>query len=254
MTNVVKDMLKAGKTVFGTMGQLGDPVALLAEVGFDYIIFDTQHSPLDAMELQPIIAAMKGKPAIPLVRVAENDRALICKVLDIGAYGVIIPMIETKKQAMEAVNSIKYPPEGLRSSAPSPMPFWGYPTWNNNFGQYISTFNKDVMILPQIETEKAVDNIDEILSVPGVDVAMLGPRDLSISMGMPEDYMNPKYQAILDKIQKGAKKAGVAAGSFFIPGDTDVNKFNARGFRLITLPWRPMVAPAIKNAIDAYRK
>lgn len=124
--------------------------------------------------------------------------------------------------------------------------FWGV---FKNFGEYASTVNKGVLVLPQIETVEAVDHIDEILSVPGVDVAFVGPLDLSVSMGMPEDYSNPKYQEALDKIVRASRKAGVAPGAWFIPGEPDPNRFIAKGFRIFTLGWTRYLIPAIKNGL-----
>lgn len=99
--SIVKDILKAGKTAIGTTASLGDPVALLADAGFDFILFDTQHSPVDIKQLRPQIQAMAGRSAIPIVRVGENNPALICYALDIGAKGIIIPLVESKGRLLE---------------------------------------------------------------------------------------------------------------------------------------------------------
>jgi 2-keto-3-deoxy-L-rhamnonate aldolase RhmA len=248
--SIVKDMLTAGKAAIGTSASLTSPVVFLADAGFDFIFFDTQHSPVEIKELQPQIHAMQGRNAIPIIRVGGNDPALICYALDIGAKGIIIPMVNSKEEAITAVRSCKYAPEGVRSAA-GMKGDWGE---FKSFREYASTVNNGVLVLPMIETVEAVNNIDEILSVPGVDVALIGPLDLSISMGLPEDFLNPKYQETLDNIVKACNKAGVTPGIWFIPGRQDPNEFIARGFRIFTLPWNQWATTGIKNALAKIKR
>lgn len=251
-TNIVKDILRDGKVAVGTTCGLRDPVAQLADSGFDFILFDTQHQPIDIKQLQPQIQAMKGKRAVPIVRVGANDAALICYALDIGAKGIVIPLVNSRQEAINAVSYCKYPPDGIRSGVMSAAEFWGGPF--KGFREYAETANKGILVMPQIETLEAVNHLDQILSVPGIDVALLGPLDLSVTMGMPEDYGNPKYQEALDKIVTGCRKAGVAPGSWFIPGEPDPNKFIAKGFRLFTLGWTRYLVPAIKNGLASIKR
>ena len=128
---------------------------------------------------------------------------------------------------------------------------WGEFT---SFGEYASTVNNNVLVLPMIETVEAVNNIDEILSVPGIDVALVGPLDLSISMGIPEDFLSTKYQETLDQIVTACTTAGVAPGIWFIPGGQDPNDFIARGFRIFTLPWNQWATNGIKNALAKIKR
>ncbi|MDQ1278840.1 MAG: 2-dehydro-3-deoxyglucarate aldolase [Thermoproteota archaeon] len=250
--NVVKELLKDGKVAVGTSCGPRDPVALLAEAGFDHIFFDTQHAPVDIKELVPAMQAMKGKRAVPIIRVGENDPALICYALDIGAKGVIIPMVDTREDAERAVRSCKYPPEGNRSGAMTgAVEYWG--TFKT-FRDYSAAANSGVLVLPQIETAESVKNIDEITSVSGIDVALVGPLDLSVSMGLTEDYGNPKYQEALDKVVRACKKTGVTPGAWFIPGAIDPNKFIAKGFRLFTMGWRPYLMDGVKNRLEKIRR
>lgn len=241
----VKDMLKAGKTAIGTSASLTSPVALLADAGFDFLFFDTQHSPVDIKELAPQLHAMRGRRAIPIIRVGGNDPALICYALDIGAKGIIIPMVNSREEAITAVRSCKYPPEGVRSAAGMRGDWGAFKT----FREYTSAVNKGVLVLPMIETVDALNNIDAILSVPGVDVLLIGPLDLSISLGLTADFLNPKYQETLDTIVNACQKAGVAPGIYNIPGGQDPNAFIARGFRIFTLPWTQWATTGIQNAL-----
>ena len=109
-------------------------------------------------------------------------------------------------------------------------------------------------MIPMIETLEGLSHIDEIVSVPGVDVALIGPLDLSVSLGIPEDWYSTKYQETLDKIVESCRKAGVAPGAFFIPGAQDPSEFIARGFRIFTLGWAQYLVPAVKNALANIKK
>ncbi len=242
----IKEMLKAGKTVIGTSASVRSPVEFLADAGFDCLFFDTQHSPVEIKELLPQIQAMRGRKATPIIRVGGNDQALICYALDIGARGIIIPMVNSREEAMAAVRSCKYPPEGVRSAA-GMRGDWGVTF--KTFRDYMSTVNKEVLVLPMIETMDALNHLEEIVAVPGVDVALIGPLDLSISLGLPEDFRNPRYQATLDQVIATCRKAGVAPGIYNIPGGQDPNDFIARGFQIFTLPWAAWATTGIKNAL-----
>jgi 2-keto-3-deoxy-L-rhamnonate aldolase RhmA len=159
-------------------------------------------------------------------------------------------MVNSKEEAISAVRSCKYAPEGIRSAA-GMRGDWGEFT---SFGEYASTVNNNVLVLPMIETVEAVHNIDEILSVPGIDVALVGPLDLSISMGIPEDFLSTKYQETLDQIVTACTTARVAPGIWFIPGGQDPNDFIARGFRIFTLPWNQWATNGIKNALAKIKR
>jgi 4-hydroxy-2-oxoheptanedioate aldolase len=175
--NIVKDMLRAGKTAIGTTASLTSPAGLLADAGFDFLLFDTQHSAVGIKELQHQLKAMKGKKAIPIIRVGDNYQDQICYALDIGAKGIIVPMVNSKEEAIHMVRCCKYPPEGIRSAA-GMRGEWGE---FENFDEYMSAVNEELLIIPMVETLKALGNLDEILSVPGIDVLLVGPSDLSIA-------------------------------------------------------------------------
>lgn len=246
----VKDMLKAGKAAIGATGSLSSPVDFLAESGFDFILFDTQHEAQGIKELQHQVQAMRGKRAIPIIRVGSNDQALICYALDIGAKGIVVPMVNTREEAADMVQWCKYPPEGKRSSA-GPRGEWGE---FENYREYMDAVNREVLVIPMIETMESLKNLNEILSVPGIDVLLVGPSDLSICLGISLDYLNPKYQETLDKISAACKKAGVIPGMYFIPGGQDPNKFVERGFKLFTLPWTNWAANGIKRGLETIKR
>jgi 2-keto-3-deoxy-L-rhamnonate aldolase RhmA len=248
--NIVKDMLRAGKTAIGTTATLTSPVEFLADTGFDFILFDTQHSSVGIKELEPQIQAMKGKRAIPIIRVGANDQALICYALDIGAKGIIVPMVNSKEEVNHMVRCCKYPPEGIRSAA-GVRGEWGE---YENFREYMSAVNEELLIIPMVETSKALENIDEILSVPGVDVLLVGPLDLSIALDLTMDYLNPKYQETLDDIAVACESAGVVPGMYFIPGGQDPSNFVERGFKLFTVRWNQWAKNGIKNGLSKIKR
>jgi 2-keto-3-deoxy-L-rhamnonate aldolase RhmA len=248
--NAVKDMLKAGKTVIGTTGGLTSPADWLAESGFDFILFDTQHSPVDIKELEHQLQIMKGKKAIPVVRVGENNQALICYALDIGAKGIIVPMVDTKKQAEDMVQWCKYPPEGVRSSAGVKGEWGKY----DKYRDYMDAVNREVLIIPMIETVESMNNIDEILSVPGIDVLLVGPSDLSINLDITLDYGNPKYAEALKKIADACKRHHVTAGMYFIPPGWEPNRLVDMGFKLFTLPWNSWATIGVTKGLEAIKR
>ena len=139
-------MLKTGKTAIGTTASINSPVEFLADAGFDFILFDTQHSPVEIKELQHQVKAMKGKSAIPIIRVGANEQDQICYALDIGAKGIIVPMVNTKEEAINVVKCCKYPFEGIRSSAGA-MGEWGE---FENYRDYMDAVNEELLIIPMI--------------------------------------------------------------------------------------------------------
>jgi len=243
--NIVKDMLKAGKTAVGTSASLASPVEFLADAGFDFLLFDTQHSAVEIKELQHQLKAMRGKKAIPIVRVGDNYQDQICYALDIGAKGIIVPMVNSKEEAIHMIRCCKYPPDGIRSAA-GMRGEWGE---FEDFTEYMSAVNEELLIIPMVETLKALKNLDEILSVPGIDVLLVGPSDLSIALGIALDYHNPKYRETLDNIAEACNNAGVIPGMYFIPGGQDPSEFVERGFKFFTRPWNQWATTGIKNGL-----
>ena len=248
--NTVKDMLKEGKAAVGTSANLTSPEEFLADAGFDFLLFDTQHAAMGIKELQHHLRAMRGKKAIPIIRVGDNYQDHICYALDIGAKGIIVPMVNSKEEAAHMICCCKYPPEGIRSAA-GMRGEWGE---FDNFTEYMAAVNEQVLTIPMIETLKALKNLDEILSVPGIDVLLVGPSDLSIALGIALDYLNPKYQKTLDKIASACEDAGVIPGMYFIPGGQDPSDFVERGFKFFTRPWSPLATTGIQNGLATIKR
>lgn len=228
MKNYVKAKLKAGDVSLGCWISIGhqDISERLANVGFDWLTFDMEHAPLDREKVQFMIQSMGYQnDCVPIVRVPWNEIWIIKQVLDIGAYGVVIPFINTKEDAIKAMSHCKYPPEGVRGCAPRHAAF--------RDKEYIQTANDEILVVVQIETEEALRNIDEICSVKGVDVCFIGPRDLSLSLGILEKYKHPKFKKTKQKVVKACKRWGVAPGMFCTY--KTVNEAIEEGFQFISL-------------------
>ena len=248
--NVVKDLLKSGKTVIGTAGSPSVDTAMLSDAGFDFLLFDTQHSPVETKQLYPSIQAMRGKDTAPIVRVSANRAELICFALDAGARGIIVPMVNTKEEAEAMVRACKYSPLGDRSNA-GMRGEWGEV---KDYRDYLDTVNNDLVIIPMIETQQAIDNIDEILNVTGLDVLLVGPSDLSIELNVPLDYPSDTYQKGLDIIAAACKKHGVVPGMYFIPPGMDPNFYVDKGFKFFTMPWAGWAIEGIQNALSSVKR
>ncbi len=244
--NAVKDLLKSGSTVVGTAGSPNAAVMdVLADSGFDFLLFDTQHSPFEVKQLIPGIQATNGKKAAPIVRVSANHADLICFALDAGARGIIVPMVNTKEEATAMVRACQYSPLGDRSNA-GMRGEWGE---FEDYRAYLDAVNEELLIIPMIETNQAIDNLDEMLSVPGIDVLLVGPSDLSIELGVPLDYPSDTYQRGLDKIAAACKNHGVVPGMYFIPPGMDPNFYVDKGFKFFTLPWAPWATEGVQNGL-----
>jgi 4-hydroxy-2-oxoheptanedioate aldolase len=249
--NAVKDLLKSGETVIGTGGPPDPTLAgILADSGFDFLLFDTQHSPIEIHQLIPAIQATNGKKAAPIVRVSDNRPDLICFALDAGARGVVVPMVNTKEEAEAMVRSCRYYPLGDRSNS-GVRGEWGE---FKDYRDYLDTANEGMVIAPMIETNQAIENIDEICSVDGVDVLLVGPSDLSIELEVPTLYESDTYQAGLDKIAEGCARHGVVPGMYFIPPGMDPNFFVEKGFKFFTQQWAAMATQGIENHLAGIKR
>lgn len=229
MKNPLKEKLKNGEAVIGTFIQIGHPdvAEILSGVGFDWLLLDAEHSPMGLESLQQLMQAMNGSNCIPMVRPEWNEPVIIKRVLDIGAYGVLIPWVNSKEEAEKAVQYCKYPPEGIRGFGPRRAGMFD--------PDYFKTANEEILVAVQIETAKAVNNIDEILSVPGIDACYVGPADLSVSMGfgMPIKWDEPRYLAAFDQVLDAAKRRQKPAGLFAV--DENIAWAIEKGFTFNTV-------------------
>jgi len=248
--NALKEAIKSGRTVVGTTVTPDIDVSILAGAGYDFLLFDTQHSAWEIKQLRPSIEMMRGKPAPPLVRVAANQPHLICFALDAGARGIVVPMVNTSAEAEAVVRACRYFPSGNRSNAGVRGEWGEFKTYRD----YMDAVNNELVIVPMIETNQSLENLDAIASVPGVDVLLVGPSDLSIELGVPLDYQCDIYQRALDKIAATAAKHGVVAAMYFIPPGMDPNFYVEKGFKFFTMPWAPWATAGIQNALSGIKR
>ncbi len=206
MKNSLKAKLLDKKSTVGLWMTIPSPDVseALSTLPFDWFLFDLEHSALNEQSAQVLMQGMRDDSITPLVRVAWNDQILIKKALDIGAHGVIVPMVNTRQDAENAVSACRYPPVGMRGCGPKRP--WIYDP------AYIDTADEEILVIVQIETEEAVSNIDEILSVEGVDGFFVGPFDLSITMGLKGRMDDPSFQKAIDTVFAAGKRLGVATG------------------------------------------
>jgi len=209
LKNLLKEKLQKGQAVIGAIVGLGHPdvTEVLSRLGFDWLLIDSEHAPLGLETMQQMMQAMNGSNCTPIVRPQWNDMVIIKRVLDIGAHGVLIPWVSTKEEAEYAVRACKYPPEGLRGCGPRRAALFD--------PDYTRTANDELLIIALIETRQAVSNIDDILSVKGLDACYIGPFDLSQSFGFyGPQWDNPQYIDAFDKVVAAAKKWGKPSGMY----------------------------------------
>jgi 4-hydroxy-2-oxoheptanedioate aldolase len=212
-TNTVKKALAEGKLQLGTgFGQLRSPEIprILAAAGFHWAFVDTEHGGFDLETVQDLCRVSNLVGFCPIVRVADMQYALVARALDCGAQGIIFPRVESPELLEKAVSWTKFPPVGIRGYGLGPTQTEFEPL---NFTQIIEHVNANTMVVFQIETQRALDARDELLAVPGVDAVMIGPADLSISLGVPGDFQHPKMVAAMEAVRDSCDRRGVAPGT-----------------------------------------
>src|SRR2546428_4666645 len=208
-TNRVKQLLGAGEPALGTFMALGSTLGAeqLAQLGFDWLVIDQEHGAIDATLTQSLLQAISTTETVPLIRVPQNGVDWIRRALDAGAYGVIVPMVNTREEAEAAVRAAKYPPLGSRSIGGSRTRLYGG-------NDYVERANDEILLIAQIEHKIGVQNAREILSVKGVDAYFIGPGDLCASLGLPNSWDPdfPEYWEAIEKIRRAAGQAGKPGG------------------------------------------
>lgn len=208
--NPFKAALREGRAQIGFWNSLGSaPVTeISAMAGFDWVLIDGEHGPIDPPIIRDLLMAAKGGMAHPVVRVAEGQTALIKRVLDVGAQTVLVPLIDTAEQAAAAAAAMFYPPRGVRGAGVGVVRASGY----NMLPDYVTTANDEVCLLVQAETVTALDNLEAICAVDGVDGVFIGPGDLSVSMGLHGQIGHPDVQARIEDAIARIRAAGKAPG------------------------------------------
>ncbi len=227
--NAFKRRLMAGEPLDGLWLSLVSPIAseALSLIGFDWLLFDTEHAPVDLGNLQPLLQAAAPGTASAVVRPAWNDKVLIKRALDMGAQTLLIPFVETPDEAAAAVAATRYPPHGVRGVAGG--------TRASRFGltpDYFQVADDEIAVLVQIESVNALARLEEIAAVPGVDGVFIGPSDLAASMGLlgrpSADAVQKELKQAATRIRAVGKPAGILATSA-----ADARRYRAWGYQFV---------------------
>jgi 4-hydroxy-2-oxoheptanedioate aldolase len=206
----VKERLAAGKVVLAAQIGLSDPAVaeILGDAGFDVLVIDAEHGPHSPERVQAMLQAGMAGNAVVLARPLRLDPELIRLYLDLGSPGVLCPFIETREQAQLLVSSCRYPPAGTRGYGPRRAGRYGAAA-----AAYFQSANDCVLCVPIVESATAIENIDEIVSVEGIDTVCIGPVDLSISLGVPMDYTSTAYVEAFALVKQACARHGKPMGT-----------------------------------------
>jgi 2-keto-3-deoxy-L-rhamnonate aldolase RhmA len=227
----LKYKLQTNTLTIGSWITLGHPAIaeIMANSGFDWLTIDMEHSAITMHEAQQLIQVIELSGCVPLVRVGSNDPNLIKRVMDAGSHGVIVPMVNSAKDAEAAVKAVKYPPVGTRGVGLARAQGYGV-----DFENYKDWAEKESIVIVQIEHIDAVDNIEDILLTDGVDAFIIGPYDLSGSLGIPGEFNNPKVITALERVKEVAEKTNMISGFHVVPPEPDQLKYKIdEGYRFL---------------------
>ncbi|MBE3560445.1 MAG: 2-dehydro-3-deoxyglucarate aldolase [Ktedonobacteraceae bacterium] len=233
-TNHVKEQLRRGEASLGAWLNLPGtaPARLMARLGFDWLLVDMEHSAHNPVLMADMIGAIADAgTSAPFVRIPYNSVEWFKWALDAGAWGIVIPMVNTREEAERAVDLAKYPPLGNRSIGGA---LASYSFGTTNRSQYYQAANDEIMVIVQIESARALHNLDSILTVPGIDVAFVGPNDLHAQLGLPPSYegAEPEFVAALERIKASARTHHVATGIMTGSGAAAAERVR-QGFQMV---------------------
>lgn len=234
----LKRRLKVSKVTIGSWITIGNTcmAEIMAIAGFDWLAVDMEHSAITLQEAQQLIRIINLYGIIPLVRVGENNANLIKRVMDSGAHGVIVPMVNTKEDALKAIDAVKYPPMGKRGVGISRAQGYGL-----EFDKYKDWVNKNSIVVVQIEHIEAINNLEEILKVKEIDASIIGPYDLSASLGFPGEFNKKEVKEAIKNYLEVCNALNRIAGIHIIApkaekaADKIKDGFRFIGFSLDTL-------------------
>ncbi len=223
------ERLRQGDLLFGTLISLPSPeiAEILSHTGYDWLFIDAEHGAFNPQQTQPMLQAAGDTPCV--IRVPAGDDVWIKKALDIGAAGIIVPQVHTAEQAEQIINQCKYSPVGNRG-----VGIGRAHTYGLNFENTIKRANDETAVILQAESQKAIDNIEEIVKVPGLDAILIGPYDLSASLGRIGEVNHPEVQEAISRVAAVCKAANIKLGYFGVNASA-VKPAIENGFTLITV-------------------
>ena len=248
-----KQKLSAGEVVCGTMLTeclRPEMVTALAASSVDFFIVDTEHSPGDLHEIEALVRASRQFGIAPLVRVTDNESFLITRLLDCGAAGIVAPRVDSAEEARRIVDAVKYPPQGRRGFGMRGIltDFAGAST-----AESIESSNRETFVVVQVESNEALKDLDKIVAVPGIDATMIGPQDLSISLGVPGQLAHEKLKAAYRRVLEVCQGSPVAAGVHM--GDAArLNELRGDGYRFLAYSTDlALIMQSLKEGLRAVR-
>jgi 2-keto-3-deoxy-L-rhamnonate aldolase RhmA len=204
-------------------------VDALKGLGFEWLMIDTEHAPVNPETLATMVAVLRPGGPTPLVRVGNVDPYLVKQALDVGAEGVLAPLVNIEAQARALVSYAKYPPEGIRGAAAAAASRYG-----TELGAYLRRANAETLVGVQIETREALENLESIAGVEGVDLLFVGPQDLTLSLGLLDDRSNPKVREAMRRVVNACERHDKVAGTLVID-PAEKRAALDLGFRFVSL-------------------
>lgn len=231
MKNLVRQKLFAGGTCLGTFVTMGTPDVpdILKGLGFDWFVFDTEHSYFSTKDVKVMLHALGDSKVSPLVRIGQVDPYLVKRALDVGSEGILVPLVNSAEEAERVVRYAMYPPDGVRGAGPGRAARYG-----QDMQEYIASANDELLIAVQIETKEAITLAREILGTKRVDVGFVGPTDLTMSLGLGGERSHPLVFEAMEKVVRACDDLGKIAGTMAASPE-EARKFSKMGFRFISL-------------------
>jgi 2-dehydro-3-deoxyglucarate aldolase len=229
--NSFRRSVLAGQRLIGCWSSLANPITteILGLAGFDWLLFDAEHSPNDVLTLIPQLMALKDSPSAPVVRPPVNDAVILKRLLDAGFYNFLIPSVESAEEARRAVAATRYPPAGIRGVSVAQR--------SNRYGtvpDYFTTVNDQICVLVQIESRAGLENLDDICAVEGVDGIFIGPSDLAAALGHLGNPSHAEVQGAMGDIFACAGRHGRTVG-ILAPAEADARRYLEQGARFVAV-------------------
>jgi 4-hydroxy-2-oxoheptanedioate aldolase len=211
MPNWIKEALAQGKPVLGAGVTINTPLVaeLLAAAGADFLFIDLEHGAINLDTAHLMVAVLQGRRTLCFARVASQEPFHLKQALDMGVRGVVVPFVTCAEEARRVVEACRYPPTGIRGVSCQ----FAAARWGVSVQEYMSTADREILVVVQIETPESVERIEEIVAVPGIDMVFVGPADLSATCGFPLNTAHPEVERRIAKVGEVARQAGVALGT-----------------------------------------
>ena len=231
MLKCLKKRLNKKELTIGSWIQIGSPVVaeIMVQAGFDWLVIDMEHSAISIDDAQSLIRIIDLSGCVPLVRLSSNDATLIKRVMDAGAHGIIVPNVNSVDDAVTAVEAVRYPPDGTRG-----VGLWRAQGYGFDFDRYKQWQAAESVVIVQIEHIEGVNSLEAILRTKGVDGFIIGPYDLSASLGIPGKFEHSDFKAALDTVHRVSKQVNALMGTHVVMPDVSmVKKRIDEGYRFI---------------------